>query len=284
MIEINVNPVAFLSVRWYGIAVALAILIIVIWVGWQVRKARKESRITMDTVFMAALVGIPSGVIVSRLLHVLDLWDYYSQHPGEIIGGMGLTIWGAILGAALGIWVYSKIARIKFGYLANLITPGLILAQIIGRIGCTVNGCCHGSTCSLPWAVVYTHPESEAVLNVPVHPTQVYEIIFLALVFVLILFLRNRIKPAGSLFIGYLAIYSCWRIGIDFIRDGTPFLFGMHQAQVIGIFTLIVTIPILAIKTRWGKPEEEKEEEITTETEVERGEEITAESDSETPT
>lgn len=284
MIEINVNPVAFLSVRWYGIMVALAILTIVIWVGWHVRKARKESRITLDTVFMAALVGIPSGVVVSRLLHVLDLWEYYSQHWNEIIGGMGLTIWGAIIGASLGIWVYSKIARIKFGYLSDLIAPGLVLAQIVGRIGCTVNGCCHGMECSLPWAVVYTHPASEAVLNVPVHPTQVYEIIFLALVFILILFLRNRIKPAGSLFIGYLAIYSCWRIGIDFIRDGTPFLFGLHQAQVIGIFTLIVTIPILAIRTRWGTPEEEIEEEITAELQEESKEEVTSESDSETST
>ena len=284
MIEINVNPIAFLTVRWYGIMVALAILTIVVWVGWHVRKARKESKITLDTVFMAALVGIPSGVVVSRLLHVLDLWEYYSQHWNEIIGGMGLTIWGAILGASLGIWVYSKIARIKFGYLSDLITPGLVLAQIVGRIGCTINGCCHGMECSLPWAVVYTHPESEAVLNVPVHPTQVYEIIFLALVFILIIFLRNRIKPAGSLFIGYLAIYSCWRIGIDFIRDGTPFLFGLHQAQVIGIFTLIVTIPILAIKTRWGKPEDEIEEEVTAEIEEETGKDVTTESDSETPT
>jgi phosphatidylglycerol:prolipoprotein diacylglycerol transferase len=285
MIEININPIAFLSVRWYGIIVALAILTLVVWVGWHVRKARRESRITLDTVFMAALVGIPSGVVVSRLFHVLDLWEYYSQHWNEIIGGMGLTIWGAILGAALGIWVYSKIARIKFGFLSDLITPGLVLAQIVGRIGCTVNGCCHGSACSLPWAVVYTHPETAAVLkNVPVHPTQVYEIIFLALVFILILFLRNRIKPAGSLFISYLAIYSVWRIGIDFIRDGTPFLFGLHQAQVIGIFTLIVTIPILAFRTRWGKPEEEVGEEIPVEIEEDTGKDVTAESDSETPT
>ncbi|MFC1900507.1 prolipoprotein diacylglyceryl transferase [Chloroflexota bacterium] len=269
MIEININPVAFLGIRWYGIAVALAILAIVLWVGWHVRKAKKESRITMDTVFMAALVGIPSGVVVSRLLHVLDLWSYYSQHPGEIIGGSGLTIWGAILGASFGIWAYSKFAGIKFGYLADLIAPGLIIAQIIGRMGCIVNGCCYGSECSLPWSIVYTHPHTAGILNVAVHPTQAYEIIYLAIAFIIIIALRDRIKPAGSLFILYLAIYSVWRIAVDFIRDGTPFLFGLHQAQVIGIFTLIVTIPILAFKTRLGKPEDEIEdaEEVAAETE-----------------
>ena len=75
MIEININPIAFLNVRWYGILVALGIAVIVLWLVWQVRKG---ARVSYDTVLMAAIVGIPSGVIVSRLLHVLDLWDYYS--------------------------------------------------------------------------------------------------------------------------------------------------------------------------------------------------------------
>ncbi len=250
MIEINVNPVAFLGIRWYGIMVALGILAIIVWVMWQVRK---DSRISYDTVFMAALVGIPSGVVVSRLLHVLDLWEYYSQNPGQIIGGSGLTIYGAILGAALGIWIYSKFGKFKFGYLADLITPGLILAQMIGRVGCILNGCCYGDVCELPWAIVYTHPESLGPIGIPVHPTQAYEIIYLAIIFVVMLVLRNRLKPEGSLFIAYIGLYGAWRLGIDFIREGTPFLFGLHQAQVIGIITIVISITLLSWKTRWVK-------------------------------
>jgi prolipoprotein diacylglyceryltransferase len=55
-----------------------------------------------------AVIAIPSGIIVSRLLHVLDNFSYYIQNPGQIIGAAGLTIYGAVLGAALGIWIYSK--------------------------------------------------------------------------------------------------------------------------------------------------------------------------------
>jgi phosphatidylglycerol:prolipoprotein diacylglycerol transferase len=252
MIEISINPIAFLTVRWYGIMVALGILALVLWVAWQVKRG---ARVSYDTVFMAALVGIPSGVVVSRLLHVLDLWDYYSQNPGQIIGGSGLSIYGAILGAALGIWIYSKFGKFKFGYLADLITPGLILAQMIGRVGCTINGCCYGTACNLPWAIVYTHPESLGPIGIPVHPTQPYEIIFLALVFTFMLILKDRLKPDGSLFIAYIGLYGLWRLGIDFIRDGTPFLFGLHQAQVIGIITLVISITLLAWKTRWVRAE-----------------------------
>ncbi len=256
MIEISINPVAFLTVRWYGIMVALAILALIIWVAWQIKRG---ARISMDTLFMAALIGIPSGVIVSRLLHVLDLWSYYSQNPGEIIGGSGLTIYGAILGAALGVWIYSKFGKFKFGYLADLIAPGLIIAQMIGRVGCTINGCCYGSACSLPWAIVYTHPESLGPIGIAVHPTQPYEIIYLAIIFTVIMLLKDKLRPDGSLFITYLSFYAVWRLGIDFLREGTPFLFGLHQAQVIGIITLIITIPLLAFKTRWFRAEEKPE-------------------------
>ena len=92
MIEIGINPLAFLTVRWYGIMVALAIVVIILWVAWQIRKG---ARVTYDTLFMAAIVGIPSGIVVSRLLHVIDQWDHYFHNPGQIIGGSGLTIYGA---------------------------------------------------------------------------------------------------------------------------------------------------------------------------------------------
>ena len=250
MIEIGINPVAFGNVRWYGIMVALAIAVIIVWVAWQVRRG---ANIKYDTVFTAALVGIPSGVVVSRLIHVIDRWDYYSRNLGEIIGGDGLTIYGAVLGAALGIWVYSKFSKFQFGYLADLIAPGLILAQVVGRIGCTINGCCYGTACSLPWAIVYTNPDSLGPLGVAVHPTQVYEIIYLFIMFGVVMLFKGRLNPPGSLFMVYLGLYSLWRFGIDFMREGTSFLLGLHQAQVIAIIVLAIVIPILLVKTRWVK-------------------------------
>jgi phosphatidylglycerol:prolipoprotein diacylglycerol transferase len=228
--------------------VALAVLVVILWVVLEIRRGAK---ISYETIFTAALVAIPSGVIVSRLLHVIDRWSYYSQYPGQIIGASGLTIYGAVLGATLGIWIYSKFSKFRFAYFADLVAPGVALAQAVGRVGCTLNGCCYGTATSLPWGVVYTDPRSYAPLGVAVHPTQIYEIIYLLIIFGVLFSLRKRFKPEGSLFLIYLSLYSMWRIGIDFLREGTPFIFGLHQAQVIGIIVLAIAVPLLALRTRW---------------------------------
>jgi prolipoprotein diacylglyceryltransferase len=77
------------------------------------------------------------------------------------------------------------------------------------------------------------------------------------------MFLRGRLKPEGSLFFTYLGLYSGWRIAIGFMREGTDFLFGLHQAQIIGILVLLIIIPVMIAKTRWGKPEVDLPEEPT---------------------
>jgi len=254
MITMGIDPVAFtigpIEVRWYGIMVALAVLTLVLWT---LREVKKGANLSYETVLSAALVGIPSGVVVSRLLHVVDRWDYFSQNLGQIPGASGLTIYGAVLGAALGIWIYSRFSNFKFGYFADVVAPGIILAQAIGRVGCTINGCCYGIVCSLPWGITYTNQGSLAPLGVAVHPTQIYEIIYLLIMFGVLLKLKGRLKPDGSLFLVYLGLYSLWRVGISVLREGTPFLFGLQQAQVIGIIVLAVVVFLTAYRTRWVK-------------------------------
>jgi phosphatidylglycerol:prolipoprotein diacylglycerol transferase len=258
LIEIGVNPIAFtigdISIRWYGVMVALAVVVLILWAVWQIRRG---ADISYDSLLTVALIAIPSGIIISRLLHIIDLWGFYIANPGMLLGFGGLTIWGAVLGATLGIWVYSRFTDFKFGYFMDMLTPGVLLAQVIGRVGCTINGCCYGMAAPawLPWSVVYTHPDSYAPLGIAVHPTQPYEIIFLLIVFGVLFWLRKRFQPEGSLFLIYLSMYSIWRLGLGFLRDGTDFLFGLHQAQVVGIVVLLIIIPILVVKTRWVKGE-----------------------------
>ncbi len=260
MITIDIDPIAFsigpFSIAWYGIFVALAVLTLVSCSLWQVRG---DSKVSRDTIINMALVGIPSGIIFSRLLHILDRWDYYSQHLGEIIGGSGLTIWGAVLGATLGVWVFSLIRKHPFGYVTDLVAPGIILAQAIGRIGCIINGCCYGVHTDIFCAIVYTNPESLGPIGVAVHPTQFYEIIYNLIVFGVLLKLKGKFTSDGSLFLIYLSLYSLWRFGIDFIREGNPLLFGLHEAQLISIVVLAIAIPILVAKTRLIKREPETE-------------------------
>jgi len=155
------------------------------------------------------------------------------------------------------------VSKFQFGYFTDLIAPAVILAQAIGRVGCFINGCCYGVATHLPWGVIYTHPDSFAYNDslalapgMGLHPTQIYEIIYNLIVFGILLKLRGRFKPEGSLFLIYLSLYSLWRFGIGFLREGTPFLPGLHQAQVIALIVLVITIPLLALRTRRVRVEE----------------------------
>jgi phosphatidylglycerol---prolipoprotein diacylglyceryl transferase len=272
MIIIDTDPIAFsigsVQIGWYGIMVTLAVITIV---TWALINVRKDPRITMDTALNAALVGIPSGIIGARLLHVIDKWDFYMANPGRIIGGDGLTIWGAVLGTALGLWIYNRFSKHSFAHMADVLAPGIILSQAVGRVGCTILGDDYGLATSLPWGFIYTSPNSpanQAVQLTATHPVVVYEIIYNLIIFGVLLLLRKKLKPDGSLFVVYLAAYSIWRIASDFLREGTNFLFGLHQAQFIGVVVLIICLVFMIWKTRWVKKgelvepvaEEKKEE------------------------
>jgi len=78
MITIDAPLVAFLNVRWYGVFVALGVSALVLWTLWEVKKGAK---ISYDTVITAALVGIPSGVIFAKVLHVIDNIVIAKLHP-----------------------------------------------------------------------------------------------------------------------------------------------------------------------------------------------------------
>ena len=90
-------------------------------------------------------------------------------------------------------------------------------------------------------------------MGIPTLPAVIFEIFFDLIVFGVLLFLRGKLKPEGSLFLVYFALYAAWRFGIDFLREGSPFLFGMHQAQVIGLIVMLIAVPLLIIRTRREK-------------------------------
>jgi len=249
MIELGVNPVAFaigsVEVKWYGLMIALAVLLLIAWMIWQVRKGAK---LTYDEVLTLALVAIPSAIIFSRMLHVLDRWDYYSLFPDQIVGFEGLTIYGAILGGALGIWIYSHFSKFRFGYIMDTVTPAVPIAQAVGRIGCLLNGCCYGAETDAFCGVAYTHPDTAAPVGIAVHPTQAYEILFLLAVAAVIFLIRGRIKVEGPLFLIYIGLYALWRFAIGFLREGTDFLFGLQQAQVVSLAVLLIVVPVLVYR------------------------------------
>jgi phosphatidylglycerol:prolipoprotein diacylglycerol transferase len=254
MLTIGIDPVAFsigsFAVRWYGIMVAVAVIVLLVVTFLET----KRLGISPDIIYGLFLWGIIGGIIGARLVHVIDYWDYYVAHPGEIVGFAGLALYGAIIGALLAVFIYTRVKKVSFSSLAGVgdaIAVGAPLAQAVGRAGCTINGCCYGILApNLPWAVVYTHPDSYAPLGVPMHATQIYFLLWNLIVFGVVWKMRRQLKPQGSLFLLYLALYAAGDFGLRFFRVNDPFLFGLHEGQVTSLAILVVVIPLLIIKVR----------------------------------
>ena len=265
MIEIGIDPVIVtigsFELRWYGIMVALAVLVGVS-VPMILAKREGVGGITRNQILSIAVWAVPGGVVGSRLLYIIDVW-VTTGSPGVIFSGEGATIFGAILGGTLAAIIAAKVMGISIGRLANIVALGLPLAQATGRIGCTLNGCCYGKPTSLPWGVVWTHPNSYAYHDtflsaVAVHPTQDYELIWDLLVFTMIWLLRKRLMKRGwTLYLLYISVYSFGRLFISLLRVNEPFLFGLQEAQTISLLVLVVAVPLLIYLLRKPTPEPE---------------------------
>jgi phosphatidylglycerol---prolipoprotein diacylglyceryl transferase len=250
---ININPVIArfgpFTLDWYGVMVALAVLTAVVWL---VLVNRKDRPIDYHSILMAIVIGLVSGIIFAKLLHIADNFDNYRRNPGLILSSDGWAIWGMALGVIFGVWVYSRISRrFRFILLADMLAPGLILAQAVGRVGCTINGCCYGLETTSSVAVIYANPNSFGPIGIPTLPVTAFEIIFDLIVFGVLFSLRKKLKPEGSIFLIYLALYAAWRFGSDFMRAGTPVLAGLHEAQIIALIVMLITIPLIILKVRW---------------------------------
>ena len=148
------------------------------------------------------------------------------------------------------------------GRLADLTTPAILIAMIIGRIGDIINGEHVAKFTSLAWGFVYSNPESPSnqVHGLAAsHPAVVYEMILDLAVLAIVWQLRNRLRPYGMLFAMYLGLYSAGRFFISFLRAGDPpmdkiWAIGLTEAHFVAIVVLAVAIPLLVFKAQFVKP------------------------------
>jgi len=259
-IRIGIDPDLFsigsLTIGWHGVMVVLAVIVGVAVPLW----LAKGANIDRSTIYAIAPWAILGGIVGARLFHVLDNLDVYTDDPLLAIKFWegGVSIFGAILGGTLAGVVCAKLRGISVGRLADVVAPGLILAQAVGRIGCTINGDAYGTATSLPWGVSYTHPDAASNTEpAPYigHPVPVYEIIWDLMIFAVIWKLRGRIRPEGSLFLVYLSLYSLGRFFFSFLRGGEEKVLGpLHQAHIIAIVVFVVCVSLLIYRMRQPKP------------------------------
>lgn len=152
-------------------------------------------------------------------------WAVWNGHIA-IPGG---TFVGAFPGAVLSAAAYCRLRRLRFAPAADVLAAAAPLGLVVMRIGCLLNGCCHGLPTALPWGIVFAGPCSVplALRGVPLHPTQLYESLGALAIFLIVdRVARPRVKsgalrPGDGLWIGTV-LYGLLRFSTEFVRDPDP--------------------------------------------------------------
>ncbi|WP_077075313.1 prolipoprotein diacylglyceryl transferase [Aedoeadaptatus urinae] len=243
------NPIAFtlfgLEVRWYGIFIACGALL-AIFFGEKL--IERNSRLPKDAVVDASIFALPLGIVGARTYYVLFEWDYYSAHLSEIfaIRNGGLAIHGGLLGGTLAVFIYCRVKKISFIELLDMLAPGVVLAQGIGRWGNFMNGEAHGGVTNVPWAI--------NVGGQMVHPTFLYESILDVSIFLILYFyVSKRRRFPGELAGIYLILYSIGRFFIEGLRTDSLYIGPLRTAQVMSLIVILLGILILFIQPKRTK-------------------------------
>ena len=206
----------------YGLLVALGFFVAL----QVVVKLSKRAGIDPEKATNLAIYCALTGLLGAKLLMFLFDFRLYREHPEEIftmstLQAAGVFQGGLVLATAFAFW-YMQRNRMPVLATADAFAPGVAIGHAIGRLGCFAAGCCWGAVCDRPWAVTFHNPDAYKLvgvpLNVPLHPTQLYEVAAEALLFA---YLWQRSKSPhrpGEILGLYLVISSIARFIIEFYR------------------------------------------------------------------
>ncbi|RKX19787.1 MAG: prolipoprotein diacylglyceryl transferase [Candidatus Zixiibacteriota bacterium] len=217
----HIGPI---PIRSYGVMLALAFFIGV----WYVRGMTKRDGKSFESFLTIAYIMIFGGVIGGRLSYVLFHLDEFSNNwsatfnpfANEQFGIAGLNLYGGILLALLGTWVYCKLKDISVLEVLDYFSPALGIGIAVGRIGCFLNGCCFGTPTELPWGISFPVGSIPYSIfgDLHLHPSQIYSSLYGLGLFILLHYLLKHRKfpgfPVGIL----LMVESVFRIAIEYVR------------------------------------------------------------------
>lgn len=239
MVAGAIDPVAFrlgnFPVAWYGIIIGLGIVLALSLASKEGERKGLDPDFVMDMAFWM----VPIGIFGARIYYVIFEWQYYVQNPVEIfqIWNGGIAIYGALIAGALAAYYYTRSKKVSFMLALDILAPGVIIAQAMGRWGNFINQEAHGSEVSRAFLESLFLPEfiinQMNIDGVYYHPTFLYESLWSLLGFAVILYLRRkpRLLREGEVFLTYVMWYSFGRFFIEGMRTDSLWLFDMIRVS-----------------------------------------------------
>lgn len=240
---IRIGP---LTLNYYGMIIMAGVIAAAVLSYFEAKRRGLDTDIVWDCLPWVVI----GGVIGARIWHILTppasmveqgvTTLYYLTHPLDAIaiwrGGLGIP--GAVAGGALALYIYSRKRGFSFLLWADIIAPGLALAQGIGRWGNFVNQEVYGSPSNLPWAITidpqHRLPEFRDIATY--HPLFLYESIFNVINMGFLLWLNRKYShklKEGDVFLSYLITYPIFRFFMEFLRLDHSYVGGVNANQAL---------------------------------------------------
>ena len=224
------RPLA-IPVHTYGILVAAGFLVAMSLAA----RAAERSGLNRDKVLDLSFGILIAAMVGSRVLFIIVNWDEYAHDlPGifQFWKG-GLVFYGGFIGAVLFSLWYMRRNDMPFLQYADAMGPTVAIGQALGRLGCFAAGCCWGGACDVHYPLAARFPpeslayqsqvaarviEAGAPSTISIHPTQLYEALGCALIFLFLTYWRSRKRFHGELLALYLMMYAPLRALVETFR------------------------------------------------------------------
>jgi len=258
-----VHPIAFqlgpVTIHWYGVMIALAFLA-GLWTA--TLRARREN-ISGEEIADVTLWLMVGAIAGARFVYVATYWrEQFADQPFRevfMIQHGGLVFYGGFIGAAIAGFIYIRWKKMPLWRTVDVLAPSVALGSVFGRIGCLLNGCCYGRPTDLPWGLAFTNPQahefSGTPLNIPLHPTEIYDALLNLILYGFLAWLFRRKKFDGQIFATYLLCYAVTRSLVEYFRgdySNLHYHLGLTPAQWISVPIFVTGLALAAVLSRRG--------------------------------
>ena len=247
------------EIKWYSVLILVGVVLAM----FLFLREGKKHNYPSDFLFNLFFWVIIFGFIGARAYYVIFNWTEYASNPISIlkIWEGGLAIHGGIIAGFLTLVFYCRKYAVRTFKITDMVVPGLILAQAIGRWGNFFNSEAHGGdvlrTTLEAWHIPEFIIDGMYINGVYYHPTFFYESLWCLVGFIILIILRHyKYLKVGGLTCFYLCWYSVGRFFIESLRTDSLMLGPFRVAQLVSIVLFIIGILGLMIQSRKGKFED----------------------------
>ncbi len=254
---INPSRVAFTifgrEIYWYGVLIAVSVVLAIVLA---MREAKRR-RFNPDLLLDFALLAIPLGVVGARLYYVVFEWSQFANDPVRIlyIWEGGLAIYGVIIGGVFAALIFCKWRKVRFWTLADLIAPGLVLGQAIGRWGNFFNQEAYGPLVTDPNWMWFPFAVRIDATNTIHMATFFYESIWCFAVFAFLMLRRRKFKYEGDVMLWYFMLYGVERMLVEGLRQDSLWLIpgAVRVSQLLSLLLILAVIAFMILRDKRQK-------------------------------